>query len=64
VPDLSSAHPTNTRDGAAVLSERFAARLETQTREPGPDAPIEGASVAAQLIANWFAPVRAAEETR
>jgi len=64
VTDLSSAHPTNTRDGAAILSERFAARVETPAGESAPDAPTSGASVAAGLIAAWFAPVRSADADR
>jgi hypothetical protein len=62
VPDPSAAHPTNTRDGAALLSERFAARGKKRTVEPAPERPIDGTSVAAQLIATWFASAHAAEE--
>jgi hypothetical protein len=62
VPDLPSPHPTNTRDGAALLSERFAARVETGRREPAGDTPLPGTSVAAQLLATWFATVRSIEE--
>lgn len=58
----SAAHPTNTRDGAALLSERFAARAEKRANEPAPDVPISGTSVAAQLIATWFAPARSVED--
>jgi hypothetical protein len=64
VADLSSAHPTNTRDGAALLSERFAARAERRATESAADAPISSESVAAQLIATWFAPIRSVEEDR
>jgi hypothetical protein len=62
VPDPPSPHPTNTRDGAALLSERFAGRAGARAAEPAPDGPIAAPSVAAQLIANWFAPGRSAEE--
>lgn len=62
MPDPSAAHPTNTRDGAALLSERFAARTETQAHGSAPDVPITGESVAVRLIATWFAPVRPVEE--
>ena len=62
VADPSAAHPTNVRDGAALLSERFAARAETQAHGAPPEAPISGESVAARLIASWLAPVRAVEE--
>jgi hypothetical protein len=62
VPDFSAAHPTNTRDGAALLSERFAARANARPAEAAPEAPPEGASIAARLIAAWFAPVQSAEE--
>ena len=54
VPDLSDAHPTNTCDGAALLNERFAARPDTRANDP-PITPVSGGSVAAQLIATWFA---------
>ena len=64
MPDPSAAHPTNTRDGAALLSERFAARAGTRPVEPVPEAPIGGTSVAARLIATWFAPVQPVEEDR
>jgi hypothetical protein len=62
VPDFSAAHPTNTRDGAALLSERFAARVNKRPVEAPPETPSDGASVAARLIANWLAPVQPAEE--
>lgn len=64
MPDRSSPHPTNTRDGAALLSERFAARAEAHASKPAPDAPITGTSIAAHLIATWFAPVRPVEADR
>ena len=54
-PDLSDAHPTNTCDGAALLNKRFAGRPETRPDDP-PITPVSGSSVAAQLIATWFAP--------
>jgi hypothetical protein len=62
VPDFSAAHPTNTRDGAALLNERFAARGKRRAVEPAPEPPTESTSVAAQLIATWFAPIQAADE--
>jgi hypothetical protein len=62
VPDLPSPHPTNTRDGAALLSERFAGRGGMRAVEPESGGPSSAPSVAAQLIANWFAPARPAEE--
>jgi hypothetical protein len=65
LPDLPSPHPTNTRDGAALLSERFAGRaVERRSPEPSPEVPIAEASIAARLIASWFAPARAVEEGR
>ncbi len=62
MPDFSAAHPTNTRDGAALLSERFAARANKRPVEPAPEAPADSTSVAARLIATWLAPVQAADE--
>jgi hypothetical protein len=62
VPDFSGAHPTNTRDGAALLTERFAARVNKRPVEAAPEAPSDSASVAARLIATWFAPVQPVEE--
>jgi hypothetical protein len=64
VLDFSAAHPTNTRDGAALLSEHFAARTDKRAVEPAPEAPVDGTSVAARLIATWFAPVQSVEEDR
>ncbi len=61
MPDSSAAHPTNTRDGAALLNERFA-RLKRRPVEATPEAPADYASAAARLIARWLAPVQPVEE--
>jgi hypothetical protein len=62
VPDLPAPHPTNTRDGAALLTERFAIRKARQDDAAVGGTPIAGTSVAAQLIATWFAPVRPVDD--
>jgi hypothetical protein len=62
VLDLSEARPANPHDGSAVLSGRFAARNGTLGDDPKPVVATTGMTVAAQLLASWFAPVEHADE--